>query len=242
MGYELKTFEEKKALGMTDGYDPEPVMPTEVMPRDAGPSIADMFEQQARELAQSDARLYRRAGEGLQRMREGLDQLDQLEDPALAPAPVRPEPLQLADTPAPAPKIDIPAGASTKLSVRGTDDAARSLFDWGNAGSSEGLGPIKTIEQARDLVMAKGRLLWAERIPGIDFDRALNDRAMGRMTPDVEAVRAAYRQFYGAPEPAPQGPKPRSKKADQATRQQIQANEQRMAELRRKMQDEGCSL
>jgi hypothetical protein len=139
MGYELKTFEEKKALGMADGYDPEPVMPTEVMPRDTGPSIADLFEQQARELAQSDARLYRRAGEGLQRMREGLDQLDQLEDPALAPAPVRPEPLQLAD---------------------GDEPPAR----------------------------------------------------------------------------------PRPKRADQAARQQIQANEQRMAELRRKMQDEGCSL
>jgi hypothetical protein len=37
-------------------------------------------------------------------------------------------------------------------------------------------------------------------------------------------------------------PRPRTKTADQATRQQIQANEQRMAELRRKMQDEGCSL
>jgi hypothetical protein len=137
MGYELKTFEEKKALGMTDGYDPEPVMPTEVMPRDAGPSIADMFEQQSRELAQSDARLYRRVGEGLQRMREGLDQLDQLEDPALAPAPVRPEPLQLAD---------------------GDEPPAR----------------------------------------------------------------------------------PRPKRADQAARQQIQANEQRMTEIRRKAQQEGC--
>jgi hypothetical protein len=142
IGYELKTFEEKKQLGMADGYDPEPVMPTEVMPRDTGPSIADLFEQQSRELAQSDARLYRRVGEGLQRMREGLDQLDQLDqldDPALAPAPVRPEPLRLAD------------------------------------------GDEPTVQ-------------------------------------------------------------PRSKRADQTTRQQIQANEQRIAELRRKAQDEGCSL
>jgi hypothetical protein len=242
MGYELKTFEEKKALGMTDGYDPEPVMPTEVMPRDTGPSIADLFEQQARELAQSDARLYRRAGEGLQRMREGLDQLDQLEDPALAPAPVRPEPLQLADTPAPAPKIDIPARASTKLSASRADSVAASLYDWGNTGYPEGRGPIKSIEEAKSLAVKKGRNLYAERVPGLDLDKAINDRAMGRNTPEVEAVAAAYRQFYGVPEPEAQMPRPRTKTADQAARQQIQANEQRMAELRRKMQDEGCSL
>jgi hypothetical protein len=95
--YELMTFEEKKLLGLADGYDPEPAMP--------------------------------RAGEAA----------DAGADAALAPAPIRPEPMKLADSDEP---------------------------------------------------------------------------------------------------PA----KPRPKKADQATRQQIQANEQRMAENRRKMQDEGCSL
>jgi hypothetical protein len=160
----------------------------------------------------------------------------------LAPAPVRPEPLQLADGPAPAPKIDIPARASTKLSASRADSVAASLYDWGNTGYPEGRGPIKSIEEAKSLAVKKGRNLYAERVPGLDLDKAINDRAMGRNTPEVEAVAAAYRQFYGVPEPEAQMPRPRTKTADQATRQQIQANEQRMAELRRKMQDEGCSL
>jgi hypothetical protein len=195
MGYELKTFEERKALGMTDGFDKPP-------------------EPEARPLAEGE----------------------------VAPAPVRPEPLQLADTPAPAPKIDIPARASTKLSASRADSVAASLYDWGNTGYPEGRGPIKSIEEAKSLAVKKGRNLYAERVPGLDLDKAINDRAMGRNTPEVEAVAAAYRQFYGVPEPEAQMPRPRTKTADQATRQQIQANEQRMAELRRKMQDEGCSL
>jgi hypothetical protein len=125
MDYELLTFEQKKELGMADGYD-------------AGPSIADLFEQNARAMAQSDARLYRAAGERLQRIKGLVDDLDAMEgDPALAPAPIRPEPMRLTDGDEP---------------------------------------PVK----------------------------------------------------------------PRSKAADQAARKQIEANEQRMAEIRRQAQQEGC--
>ena len=161
----------------------------------------------------------------------------------LAPAPVRPEPLQLADTPAPAAPIDIPDRASTKLDASRAQVTAESLLSWANSGSPPWEpGPIKSLDQAIALVQAKGRLLWAERVPGLDFDKAVNDRAMGRNTPEVEAVAAAYRQFYGVPEPKTRGPKPRSKAVDQAAAKQIEANDQRMAEIRRKAQQEGCSL
>jgi hypothetical protein len=227
MGYELKTFEEKKALGMTDGYDPEPVMPTEVMPRDTGPSIADLFEQQAKALAQSDARLYRRAGEGLQRMRDGLDQL---EDPALAPAPIRPEPLQLADDPPPEPTALIRFTPTQRAELESTNETLLGEMDW-----------------SLDGPMGKQQLEALERNIRIDY-ASPEAGGLDEVSPQVRrsmiGLADKMRKAIEGLDQQPQGgrPKPRSKKADQAARQQIQANEQRMAELRRKMQDEGCSL
>ena len=228
MGYELKTFEEKKALGMTDGYDPEPVMPTEVMPRDTGPSIADLFEQQSRELAQSDARLYRRVGEGLQRMREGLDQLDQLEDPALAPAPVRPEPLQLADDPPPEPTALIRFTPTQRAELENMNETLLREMGW-----------------SLDGPMGKQQLEALERNIRTDY-ASPEAGGLDEVSPQVRrsmiGLADKMRKAIEGLDQQPQGgrPKPRSKKADQATRQQIQANEQRMAEIRRKAQQEGC--
>jgi hypothetical protein len=194
--YELFTFEQKKTQGLADGYD-------------AGPSVADLFEQNARAMAQSDARLYRSAGKRLQRVKGLVDDLDAMEgDPALAPAPARPEPLQLTDgIPA---AIDIPASAHTKLSPSKVQGKAEMLYTWGNAGFiAKESGPVKSLDQARALVEAKGRNLDVDKIPGINFDKAINDLSMGRTSPDTEAVAAAYRQFYGVPEPVSQRPRPR---------------------------------
>jgi len=47
----------------------------EVLPPEPTGSIADIFEQQARKMAESDARLYRRAGETIGNMRQGLKTL-----------------------------------------------------------------------------------------------------------------------------------------------------------------------
>jgi hypothetical protein len=228
MGYELKTFEEKKALGMTDGYDPEPVMPTEVMPRDTGPSIPDLFEQQAREIAESDARLYRRAGEGLQRIREGLDQLDQLEDPALAPAPVRPEPLQLADDPPPEPTTTIRFTPTQRAELENMNETLLREMGW-----------------SLDGPMGKQQLEALERNIRTDY-ASPEAGGLDEVSPQVRrsmiGLADKMRKAIEALDQQPQGgrPKPRTKTADQAARQQIQANEQRMAEIRRKAQQEGC--
>lgn len=110
MDYELLTFEQKKELGMADGYD-------------AGPSIADLFEQNARAMAQSDARLYRAAGERLQRIKGLVDDLDAMEgDPALAPAPIRPEPMKLTDSDEP----------PVKPRSKKADQAARKQIETNN--------------------------------------------------------------------------------------------------------------
>jgi hypothetical protein len=97
--------------------------------------------------------------------------------------------------------IDIPDNASTKLSPEQVRSTAESLYNWGNAGFPEGEGPIESIDSARNLVSAKGRILWTERIPGINDDAARNDRAMGRISQDVETMKAAYLQFYGVTQP-----------------------------------------
>ena len=47
----------------------------EVLPPEGGASIADLFAEQARQLAQSDARLYRRTGEAMANIRQGLNEL-----------------------------------------------------------------------------------------------------------------------------------------------------------------------
>ena len=67
-------------------------------PQSATP-LADAIEGQMRQMAQSDARLYRRTGEAMANIRQGLDEL--------AAAPVRPEPVRLVQ-PASQPELLLP--------------------------------------------------------------------------------------------------------------------------------------
>ena len=67
-GYELLTFDEK----VTHGSMPQ-LFDVEVMPRET--PIADAFAELAKELAQSDARLYRKSGEYIQNTNKNIDAL-----------------------------------------------------------------------------------------------------------------------------------------------------------------------
>lgn len=60
---------------LRDVASPPEVMDTTVMPREKPPSIADLFEQANRQMAESDARLYRRTGEAIGNLRQNLDVL-----------------------------------------------------------------------------------------------------------------------------------------------------------------------
>jgi hypothetical protein len=105
------------------------------------------------------------------------------------------------------PAIEIPEAAGAKITAK-TDEsrilgAAESLFNWVNSGVPGQKQAIASVEQALALVRAKGSRLDPDKIPGLNMDEARNSKAMGRATPDTEAVAQAYRQFYGVPEPAP---------------------------------------
>ena len=72
---------------------------------------------------------------------------------------------------------------------------AESLQQWVNSGRPEDLLPSR--EAAFNVIQGKGQVLNLDKVPGLDVNQALNDRAMGRTTPATEAVRDAYMQFYG---------------------------------------------
>jgi hypothetical protein len=100
--------------------------------------------------------------------------------------------------PTPAVVVDIPAGASRKITAR-TDEgrievAAESLMSW----TADAGGQPMSIDQARNLVRQKGAILDPDAIPGLDMATAREDKTKGvRNTPATDAVAAAYRQFYG---------------------------------------------
>lgn len=99
--------------------------------------------------------------------------------------------------------IEIPAAAARKFNPARERGNAESLYSWVNSGVPGDRQPIRTIEQAVDLIRAKNQVLDPDAIPGLDMDAARNDKAMGRSTPATEAVANAYRQFYGLPLPGP---------------------------------------
>ena len=96
-----------------------------------------------------------------------------------------------------APAIEIPDGASRKITAKTSESriigAAESLSGWTRLPGKEPMSREKALE----IVRAKGAILSPDSIPGLDMDAARNDNSMGRATPATEAVASAYRQFYG---------------------------------------------
>lgn len=131
--------------------------------------------------------------------------------PPNAPIPDLPEPAQVRLEEVAAevatPRVQIPPAASRPITAR-TDEsritgAAESLMSWASNGVPGEKQAISSIEQAIDLVRSKGAILDPDAIPSLDMDAARNSKSMGRSDAATDAVAAAYRQFYGLPEPAP---------------------------------------
>lgn len=122
--------------------------------------------------------------------------------PPTAPIPDLPEPAQVRlDQIVPAPRIEIPAAASREITVRTSESrilsAAESLASW----TTKAGGEPMSMDQALGLVRAKGSILDPDNIPGLDMDAARADKVGGIDTSATEAAAAAYRQFYGLPDP-----------------------------------------
>lgn len=108
---------------------------------------------------------------------------------------------------APTGGIDIPAAASRKITARTSDSriqsAAESLASW----TTKAGGKPMPMDQALELVRAKGSILDPDKIPGLDMDAARADKTKGAVdTPATEAAASAYRQFYGIDSPAAAAP------------------------------------
>ena len=100
--------------------------------------------------------------------------------------------------------VDWAAEAGRKITEKNrgrVQGMAETLFKWANAGQPDS-PPIKSMQEAIDLVNRKGELFDSSKVDGLDVGNALNDYQMGKSTPATQALSSAYRRFYGVPEPA----------------------------------------
>jgi hypothetical protein len=108
----------------------------------------------------------------------------------------------LLNQPPARPQVEIPAEASRPITEKTSpgriEGAAELVMKWVNAGAiTVDAAPIRTLAQAVKVVRAKGAILNSDKVPGLDIGKAWDAMAMGRITPEVEAISRAYKQFYG---------------------------------------------
>ena len=114
-------------------------------------------------------------------------------------------------TPQGVPLIDIPSTAFRAITAK-TDEgriqsAARSLMGWARTPLQDQM----PMEQALQLVRAKGAILDPDAIPGLDMDKVREDSLKGRPWPEV---KAAFEQFYGVQQTAAAAPRSATPLAD----------------------------
>ena len=226
--YETRSFDEKKDLGAGAGYDE--VMPTEVMPKQSSTPIADAFAAQLRGMAESDARLFRTIGEMQQVTRQAIDELS-----GVAPPPVRPEPLRLTQGPE-QPGFALPKELSRsaprygRATISFASDLDRAAYTLAN----DAVKPSKAAPKFREAVEAAGLNVADVVAHGKRVKAAIKQAAGGGAAPQKAMELEIPAQPFG------DAAKPPTKAGDIAVRQQIEANNQTMNQIRRKAQQEGC--
>lgn len=190
-------------------------------PQSATP-LADAIEGQMRQMAQSDARLYRRTGEAMANIRQGLNEL--------AAAPVRPEPIRLVQ-PASQPELLLPQdlrkaspryGRNTITFQSDLDRAAYVL-------ANDAVKPSKSAAKFRQVVQEAGLDLKDVVAHGQKVKAALKQAAKG----NPGQIELPAQRWGDDVKPQPQAA------ADRLQRQ-IGDIDQQIAENRRKAQQEGC--
>lgn len=226
--YEARSFDEKKDLGTAAGWDD--VMPTEVMPTEKLPSIADTLGKTLRAMAESDARLFREIEEMGQVTRKAINELS-----GGATPPVRPKPLRLSQG-AEQPGFTLPDGLGRaaprygKASIRFQSDLDRAAYILAN----DAVKPSKSAPKFREAVEAAGLNVADVVAHGKRVKAAIKQAAGGGAAPQKAMELDIPAQPFG------EVAKPPAKAGDIALRQQIEANNQAMDQIRRKAQQEGC--
>ena len=206
------------------------VMPAEVMPKQSSTPIADAFAEQLRGMAQSDARLFRTIGEMQQVTRRAIDELS-----GVATPPVRPEPLRLTQAPA-QPGFTLPEGLSRaaprygRATISFASDLDRAAYTLAN----DAVKPSKAAPKFREAVEAAGLNVADVVAHGKRVKAAIKQAAGGGAAPQKAMELDIPAQPFG------DVAKPPTKVGDVAVRQQIEANNQTMDQIRRKAQQEGC--
>ena len=190
-------------------------------PQSATP-LADAIEGQMRQMAQSDARLYRRTGEAMANIRQGLNEL--------AAAPVRPEPVRLVQ-PAPQPELLLPQdlrkaspryGRNTITFQSDLDRAAYVL-------ANDAVKPSKSAAKFRQVVQEAGLDLKDVVAHGQKVKAALKQAAKG----NPGQIELPAQRWGDDVKPQPQAA------ADRLQRQ-IGDIDQQITDNRRKAEQEGC--
>jgi hypothetical protein len=193
-------------------------------PRSATP-LADAIEGQMREMAQSDARLYRRTGQAMANIRQGLDEL--------APAPVRPAPVRLALS-ASQPELLLPQdlrqtspryGRNTITFQSDLDRAAYVL-------ANDAIKPSKSAAKFRQVVKEAGLNLDEVVAHGQTVRAALKQAAKGNPG-QIELPAQPFLAREG-------GDPPPTKVSQQRLQRQIDDLDQQIIDNRRKAEQEGC--
>jgi hypothetical protein len=174
-GYDELTFEEKKGLGMTEGWDGD-VMPTTVMGQEPPKRpISDKFGELIEQMADTDRRTMRAVGELMDDTKRMIDELA----PGEAKAPVRPKPLAL--TQAAQPEFTLPdtltkaAPRYGRFTVAFDSDLDRAAYILQNDIKK----PSKSAPAFREAVQAAGLNPAAVAAHGAKVKAALKELAKG---------------------------------------------------------------
>lgn len=182
---DLRALPEVKAPENAGNPVPIQAKPVEVAPVVDNETISTALERQALAEEAGDTQLAGELGTWLGRRGVAVQPMGDVAAAAIEP---------------PVAAIEIPEAAGAKITAKTSESrilgAAESLFSWVNSGVPGEKQAIASVEQALEIVRAKGSRLDPDKIPGLNMDEARDSKAMGRTTPDTEAVARAYKQFY----------------------------------------------
>jgi hypothetical protein len=222
--YEARSFGEKKDLGVGAGYDEPP----------GRTRLSDQLRGKLQDLGAGMGDLTRTLDDHFQKQ-EGFLASRQQELAGEAVAPVRPEPLQLTQAPA-QPGFTLPKELSRaaprygRATISFASDLDRAAYTLAN----DAVKPSKAAPKFREAVEAAGLSVADVVAHGKRVKAAIKQAAGGGAAPQKAMELDIPAQPFG------DAVKPPTKVGDVAVRQQIEANNQTMDQIRRKAQQEGC--